>query len=34
MHDKSAVLILEAPWNIYEGDINRSSVEPFFLRPG
>lgn len=30
MHDKSAVLILEAPWNIYEGDINRSSVEPFF----
>lgn len=30
MHDKSAVLILEAPWNIYEGDVNRSSVEPFF----
>lgn len=30
MYDKSAVLILEAPWNIYEGDINRSSVEPFF----
>ena len=30
MHNKSAVLILEAPWNIYEGDINRSSVEPFF----
>lgn len=30
MHDKSSVLILEAPWNIYEGDINRSSVEPFF----
>lgn len=30
MHDKNAVLILEAPWNIYEGDVNRSSVEPFF----
>ena len=30
MHEKNAVLILEAPWNIYEGDINRSSVEPFF----
>ncbi|MDZ5604353.1 hypothetical protein SJI00_16390 [Pseudomonas sp. RP23018S] len=30
MHTKTAVLILEAPWDIYEGDINRSSVEPFF----
>jgi hypothetical protein len=30
MHHKSAVLILEAPWSIYEGDVNRSSVEPFF----
>ena len=30
MHDKTAVLILEAPWEIYEGDVNRSSVEPFF----
>jgi hypothetical protein len=30
MKEKSAVLILEGPWNIYDGDINRSSVEPFF----
>ncbi|QJD58407.1 hypothetical protein HG264_05530 [Pseudomonas sp. gcc21] len=30
MNDKSAILILEAPWGLYEGDINRSSVEPFF----
>lgn len=30
MNDKSAILILEAPWSLYEGDVNRSSVEPFF----
>lgn len=30
MKDKTAVLVLEGPWNIYDGDINRSSVQPFF----
>ena len=30
MKDKRAVLILEGPWEIYQGDINRSSVQPFF----
>ena len=28
--DNLAVLILEAPWGLYDSDINRSSVRPFF----
>jgi hypothetical protein len=28
--DHLAVLILEAPWGLYDTDINRSSVRPFF----
>lgn len=30
MRNKSAVLIFEGPWRIYNNDVNRSSVLPFF----
>lgn len=30
MKRKSAVLIFEGPWRIYDNDVNRSSVLPFF----